>query len=98
MVEKDVTGLFLTDGASGFLPGVLFCLGMGDRVIRVKAPARWGLEAQHGPGRGGLDNHTLECNAGHGDVFLGRKAASRAYGRSGDNPCAVHQLLAGLRL
>jgi hypothetical protein len=35
MLEKDLTGLLLTDRAGGFLPGVpLGCSGMRDHVLR----------------------------------------------------------------
>ncbi len=50
MVEKDVTGLLLTDGAGGFLPSVLACLGMRKTRIRVEAPAPSGLMADQAAG------------------------------------------------
>ncbi len=41
MVEKDVTDLLLTDGAGGFLLGVLLgCLGMRDQD-QILGPDPW---------------------------------------------------------
>jgi hypothetical protein len=39
MLEKDLTGLLLTDAAGGFLPGVPFgCSRMPDHVLRGPTP------------------------------------------------------------
>jgi hypothetical protein len=49
MLEKDLTGLLLTDAAGGFLPGVPFgCSRMPDHLLRGPTTPRFEISGNSG--------------------------------------------------